>query len=91
MIIGLNKVILPALNNNSHPPRFHHLHHRIRNLPRQPLLNLQSSCKHVRDPGEFGKADDAAVGEIADGGAAVEGDEVVFAQRMDLRRGIGGE
>jgi hypothetical protein len=49
----------------------------------EPLLHLEVSGEALDDPGQLGQAEDAAAREVADVGGAVEGQEVVLAQRVE--------
>lgn len=53
-------------------------------LPRQPLLQLQTARKHLCDAGKLGEAEDAPVGDVANVHFARERDEVVLAHGEDL-------
>ena len=53
----------------------------ISDLRGQALLYLETSCVAKNEPCEFGDADDLA-GDIGDGGNAVEGKQVMLAERM---------
>jgi hypothetical protein len=53
------------------------------------LLDLKVSCEELDDPREFGQAQDAFGGDVANVRDAMEWHEVVFAQRME--RDVAGE
>ena len=48
------------------------------------FLHLEASREGVDDACEFAQADDAACGDVADGHLAEEGQDVVFAQGVEL-------
>lgn len=54
-----------GLHDDRNTLRLEDLHDGIGNFLSQPLLDLQSTCEQLRDPGQFRDADDRLVGDIA--------------------------
>lgn len=54
------------------------------NLLREPLLDLHSAGKELRDAHELGEAHNLAPGKVGDVGAAVEGDKMVLTHAEQL-------
>ena len=73
-----------TLHDDAHPLRFQDLGDRQRDLLRQPLLHLQPSAEHLRQPGQLGKSQHPAVGDIPDMHLPDEGDHVMLAERKGL-------
>mmetsp|Transcript_24844 Transcript_24844/g.65528 ORF Transcript_24844/g.65528 Transcript_24844/m.65528 type:complete len:277 (+) Transcript_24844:203-1033(+) len=73
-----------ALHDDRHPSGLHLAHQRGCNLLREPLLDLQPPRVEVRNPRELGEAEHDAAGEVTDVYPAVEGQQVVLAQRVKL-------
>jgi hypothetical protein len=53
------------------------------------FLDLQAAGEQLDHSGQFGQAEDAGVGDVTDMGDAVEGQEVVLAER--LKRDVAGQ
>src|SRR5437764_6264077 len=48
------------------------------------LLDGEAPGEQAHEPGELGDADDALMGDVAHVGAAIEGQRVVLAERVEL-------
>ena len=60
------------------------VHECVGDLGGEAFLDLGSAGVAVDEAGEFGEADDFTVGEVGDVCAAGEGEEVVFAEGVEL-------
>ena len=60
-------------------------HQGIDNLGGEPLLNLGAACVQLNETGQLAQSGDLAVraGQVADMGVPVEGEEVMFAGRVE--------
>src|SRR4029453_17894198 len=60
------------------------LHERICDLLGEPLLNLESPSEQIDDAWDLGQPDDVAARKVADVYAAVERQQMVLAERIEL-------
>ena len=71
-------------DDDADPLRVGLLHDGVRDLLRQLLLDLQAPREHVDDARELRDAEHLALRDVADGALAVERQQVMLAERVEL-------
>src|SRR5262245_24286032 len=72
---------MAAAENNADRERFKTVVECVRDLSGNAFLGLEAAREDFKDAGQFRKADDASIGNVANVSDAEEWNEMVFAER----------
>src|SRR6202022_2864757 len=73
-----------GLDDDAHPDRLEVFLQALGDLTRHPLLYLEPSAVELHEPGHLAEAHQAAVRNVSDVNSAVEGQQMMLAERVHL-------